>query len=122
MTASQIALFIHLLALLAATVASAIVKLAAGRRGAVQAQASLRRLVSAAHELPNDESPDRLAAVRSGSNTALAFAIAFVMTTKPGFAAAIGVLGIGAASGADHAHNSVRASNAVGDTSEFEAA
>lgn len=191
MTKYQIALFIHLLALLAATAASAIVKLAAGRRaaaptlresmewgkligttsrvfpiavvtlvatgaymtagqwgwrqgwieagvlgsllllasgavlgrrGALQAQASVRRLVSATHELPNDESPDRLAAVLSGANTGLALAIAFVMTTKPGLAAAMGVLAIGAAAGAYHAHSGLRASSTVGDTSEFEAA
>jgi cytochrome c-type biogenesis protein CcmH/NrfG len=191
MTKYQIALFIHLLALLAATAASAIVKLAAGRRadaptlrealewgkligttsrtfpiavftlvatgaymtagrwgwrqgwieagvlgsllllasgaalgrrGAVQAQASVLRLKSATHELPNDESPDRLAAVLSGANTGLALAIAFVMTTKPGFAPAMGVLAIGAAAGGYHAYSGLRVRSTVGDTSEFEAA
>ena len=191
MTKYQIVLFIHLLALLAATAASAIVKLAAGRRaaaptlresmewgtligatsrvfpiavvtlvatgaymaagqwgwrqgwieagvlgsvillasgavlgrrGAMQAKANVRRLMSATHELPNDESPDRLAAVLSGANTGLALAIAFVMTTKPGLAAAMGVLAVGAAAGAYHAYSGLRASSTVGDTSEFEAA
>ncbi len=191
MTVYQIVLFVHLLALLAATAASAIIKLAAGRRaaaptlrdsmewgklmattshvfpiavvtlvatgaymasshwgwrqgwieagfmgsfvllvsgafigrrGALQARAIVQRLQRATHDLPNDAAPDRVAAAMSEANTGLALAIAFVMTTKPGLAASLALLALGAGAGAYHALGSTRTKAIAGDTSEFEAA
>jgi len=93
-----------------------------GKRGAAEARRNIQRLQSATHELRNDRSTDRLAAVLSDANTGLALAIALVMTIKPGFAASLGVLAIGAAAGTYRALSGVRAGDSISDTSEFEAA
>ncbi|MBW7933938.1 MAG: hypothetical protein H3C62_10075 [Gemmatimonadaceae bacterium] len=83
---------------------------------------NVQRLQAATYELPNDEAPDRLAAVLSEANTGLALATAAVMTIKPGLAASLAVLAVGAGIGAAHAWTGLRTTEPTSNTSEFEAA
>jgi hypothetical protein len=93
-----------------------------GRREAVAASESVRRLQDARHELPNDGAPDRLTAVLSEANTGVALAIACVMTIKPGLGASLATLAVGAAAGASLALAHTRTKEPMSDTSEYEKA
>lgn len=93
-----------------------------GRRAAAAARVNVQRLQAATYELPNDEAPDRFSAVLSEANTGLALATAAVMTIKPGLAASLAVLAVGAGIGAAHAWSGLRTTEPTSNTSEFEAA
>jgi hypothetical protein len=93
-----------------------------GRRAAAAARANVHRLQTASYELPNDGAPDRLSAVLSEANTGLALAVACVMTIKPGLAASLATLAVGAVAGASIALAHTRAKEPLSDTSEYEAA
>jgi hypothetical protein len=93
-----------------------------GRRGALEARTNISRLQQAGRDLPNDATPDRVAALLAEANTGLALAIVLVMTLKPGLAASLVVLAIGATGGAYRAVGRGHARTSMVSTSETEAA
>ncbi|MHB1311385.1 MAG: hypothetical protein ACYC3L_05135 [Gemmatimonadaceae bacterium] len=93
-----------------------------GGRGAAEARANVQRLQQAGRDLPNDAAPDRVMALLSDANTGLALAIVLVMTLKPGLAASLTVLAVGAAGGAYRAVSRGSARTSPAGTSEIEAA
>ena len=93
-----------------------------GRRGAAEARASIERLTQAGRDLPNDVPPDRVMALLAEANTGLALAIVLVMTMKPGLAASLAVLAIGAALGAYRAVARDDARATMPESSEIETA
>jgi hypothetical protein len=70
------------------------------KRGMADARRAVARLQSSAGDLPNDQPGDLVAMAVGNANAWLAVAIVLVMTLKPGLAASIALLVLGAAAGA----------------------